>query len=124
MLGALVATSLRYGVQLGILWTVLTAGSLLSSTLRLPLPGNLTGMLLLLAALWSGVLPLEWVADVANLLVKHLMLFFIPLAVGLIVWQGLFEASGVVIVGSLIGSAVAGVLAAGLAAQFLAKSRK
>ena len=70
---AAVATALRYGVQFAILWVVLTAGSLLSTALRLPLPGNLTGMLLLLAALWSGVLPLEWVADLAGLLVMSIL---------------------------------------------------
>src|SRR5260370_30948499 len=65
--------------QLGILWLVLTAGSILSTSLALPLPGNLTGMLLLLGLLWSRVLPLEVGAGLTTLLVRHLILFFIPL---------------------------------------------
>lgn len=119
-LRAHLTTGLRLAGQLGLLWVVLSAGGMLARALALPLPGNLAGMLLLLGLLWTGVIRLEWVHDLASILVRHLMLFFIPLAVGLMVWQNLLASSGLVIGASLLGSAVVGILAAGLAAQFIA----
>jgi holin-like protein len=85
-----------------------------------PLPGNLVGMLLLLALLRLGVVRLEQVQDAATLLLKHLNLFFVPLAVGLTAWGGLLGASGVGLAVSLAGSAAVCLAVAGLTGQRLA----
>jgi holin-like protein len=88
----------------------------------MPLPGNLVGMLLLLALLRLGVVRLEQVQDAATLLLQHLNLFFIPLAVGLMAWGGLLGASGVSLGVSLAGSAAVCLAVAGLAGQRLART--
>ncbi len=117
------ASVVRLAAQLALLWLILAGGGALSQALALPLPGNLAGMLLLLALLWSGVIRLSWVQDLSAMLVRHLMLFFVPLAVGLMVWQNLLATSGVIIGLSLVGSAAVGMLTAGLVAQRLAGGR-
>lgn len=58
------------------------AGVLLHDALHLPLPGNVIGLLLFLAALFGKVVKLEWVEQSANLLTGHLLLFFIPYVIG------------------------------------------
>ncbi|OWR32660.1 CidA/LrgA family protein [Saccharibacillus sp. O23] len=58
------------------------AGVLLHDTLHLPLPGNVIGLMLFVAALFGKVVKLEWVEDSANLLTGHLLLFFIPYVIG------------------------------------------
>lgn len=58
------------------------AGTLLSKWLHIPLPGNLTGMLLLTLALCMGWIRMDWVEQVSGLLVRHMMLFFVPIIVG------------------------------------------
>jgi|GEM_PF-245282 len=51
---------------------------------HVPLPGNLIGLLLLAVCLIMGWIPLERVEKVSAFLLKHLMLFFVPILVGVI----------------------------------------
>lgn len=61
-------------------------GELLVTSLDLPIPGNVVGMVLLLVLLLVGVVKLEWVEDAAELLLSHLALFFVPAGVGVMVY--------------------------------------
>lgn len=106
--------------QFLILVALFYAGSVVVQQTSVPLPGNLVGMLLLLLLLRVGVVRLEHVEEAAGLLLKHLNLFFIPLAVGLMAWGGLFGTSGLGLGLSLVGSAVVCLVVAGLVGQRLA----
>lgn len=67
----------------GITWLLLlqSIGEVISRGLHLPLPGPVVGMLLLLPALqWSLVR--ESVQAVAEFLLQHLSLLFVPVGVG------------------------------------------
>jgi holin-like protein len=96
------------------------AGSAVVAGTGLPLPGNLVGMLLLLALLRVGVVRQEHVEEAAGLLLKHLNLFFIPLAVGLMAWGGLLGTGGVGLGVSLLGSAAVCLVVSGAVGQWLA----
>jgi holin-like protein len=110
-------------IQIAALLLISEAGSAFVGVLQLPLPGNLVGMLLLFALLTSGVIRLEWVEAGASLLVRHLAVFFIPIAVGLMVFGDLFVRNGVAIVVTLIVSAAIGIWVAGLTSQVLTRRR-
>ena len=69
---------------LGILVALSLAGDLLARLSRLPLPGNVVGLLLLLLLLAVGVVKLSWIERAADLLLGHLSLFFVPAAVAVI----------------------------------------
>ena len=67
----------------GITWLLLlqSIGELLTRALHLPLPGPVVGMLLLLLALrWQSVQ--DSVGAVAEFLLSHLSLLFVPVGVG------------------------------------------
>lgn len=100
------------------------AGYAVASALHLPLPGNLVGMLLLLALLVTGALPLRWVEGSAALLTRHLAFFFIPITVGLIGFADLFLETGPAILMTLVLSAAAGICVVGLSAQMLGGRRR
>lgn len=51
-----------------------------------PIPGNVMGMGLLLAALGTGLVRADWVVEAAELLLDHLALFFVPAGVGVMVY--------------------------------------
>jgi holin-like protein len=106
-------------LQVAGLLVINKAGYVAVSLLRLPLPGNVLGMLLLLALLGSGVVPLRWIESSASLLVRHLAFFFIPITVGLMGVTDLFVDNGVAIALTLIVSAGVGICAAGLSSQGL-----
>ncbi|USG63873.1 CidA/LrgA family protein [Brevibacillus ruminantium] len=50
--------------------------------LHIPLPGNIIGMLLLTLALVTGVVKMNWVDKASQLLIRHMMLFFVPIMIG------------------------------------------
>jgi holin-like protein len=66
-------------------------GELVVRGLEWPVPGNVLGMALLLAALVVGMVPLEWVSEAAELLLTHMALLFVPAGVGVVLY---FELIG------------------------------
>lgn len=96
----------------GLAWLLLfqSAGELLSRGLRLPFPGPVTGMVLLLIALnWEAVRgPVSVCAD---FLLSHLSLLFVPVGVGVMTHMTLVSQYGirmfaVIIISTLAGLAV------------------
>jgi len=109
--------------QVAGLLAINNTGYAVAGALRLPLPGNLLGMLLLLGLIASGVVPLRWVEGSAALLIRHLGFFFVPITVGLMGAGELFASNGTAILTILIVSAAMGIGAAGLSSQRLAAWR-
>ena len=69
---------------LTLLLVLQTAGELLARALGLPLPGPVTGLLLLWPLLGLALVR-RWVEPVAGFLLAHLSLLFVPVGVGVIV---------------------------------------
>ena len=67
-------------------------GELLHSLLPLPVPASIYGLILLLAALKTGIVRLEQVKEVGNFLTGIFPLLFVPAAVGVMeLWGELGE---------------------------------
>jgi len=77
---------------LAVIFGFYALGELVSSSLNLPVPGSVLGMLFLLFALLSGAVKLEWVENEAEFLVKNMSVLFIPPGVGIILYLGLIRA--------------------------------
>lgn len=80
----------------GLAWLLVlqSAGEALARLLKLPFPGPVVGMLLLLGALrWPVVR--DSVASVADFLLSHLSLLFVPVGVGVMTHLGLLSQYGV-----------------------------
>lgn len=100
----------------GLAWLLLcqTAGELLARLLQLPLPGPVLGMLLLLVALrWPLVR--TPVGAVADALLAHLSLLFVPVGVGVMTHLGLLSQYGLrmlvaIVVSTWIGLVVTAVV--------------
>lgn len=93
------------------------AGYALAHFARLPLPGNLLGMLLLLALLGCGIVRLSWFDSAASVLLPHLAFFFIPIAVGLLSFADVLRRDGVSWLVTLAAAAAVGIVAAGITTQ-------
>ncbi len=95
----------------GLLWLVLfqLAGELIARGLDLPVPGAVVGMLLLFIALLlrkpsetAGVIRL------ADSMLRHLQLLFVPPAVGIVTYLAAIRDDALPMVGALVGSWLAG----------------
>lgn len=112
---------LKIVLQIALLWLLFKAGDLVVSLLHIPVPGNVFGMLLLFGLLTFNIIPLKWVEEGASLLLKHMTFFFIPIAVGLMVWGDLFLAQGIQLLTVVMIGAVVTILTTAYTVLFLAK---
>ena len=110
--------TLRAVLGLGLLSGFAALGQGLVTLTRLPLPGSVVGLLLLLLALNLRWIRLEWVDTAADGLLGLLGLLFVPAAVGVVNYLGAWKQWPgwllVMAAGVLIGGTAAGLLASRL----------
>jgi len=88
-------------------------GNLLHAGLGVPLPGGVLGLILFTACLFLKLIKLEWVEQTATLLLRHMLLFFAPVIVGVIQFGPQIRQEWLAIAVSLIGSTLAVMLVTG-----------
>ena len=109
--------------QAGLVLAVLFLGELISRGTGIPVPGNVMGMMLMLAALITGLIKLEMISKVSDFLLKHLAFFFIPAGVGLINSLDLLGAQWMGILAVTLLSTVLVMGVTGLTVQWLVRRR-
>ena len=70
--------------QMAIVFATCLAGEALSAILPFPFPPSIAAMLLLLAALWTGILKVEHIQQKSDFLLSNMSFFFIPAGVGIL----------------------------------------
>jgi holin-like protein len=95
-------------------------GHVCAEYLRLPVPGNLIAMLMLLLLLSTGIVRLSWIEYGAKVLLAHLAFFFVPIAVGLMAFTDLLRSQGFAWLVTLFVAAGLGIVSAGFVTQALA----
>ncbi len=75
---------------------------------HLPVPGNVAGLIILFLFLCTGLLPLQSIERGADLLIRHLGLFFLPIAVGFLALGNLAAGHRMAIALALVGSTAVG----------------
>ncbi len=92
--------------QIGALSLIWWGSDWLVSTFHLPLPANLTGMLLLLVLVLSNVVKVSWLRRGASWLLAEMLLFFVPAVVAVVNYQDLLRQQGVKIMAVLVISTI------------------
>lgn len=88
----------KIGLQIILLYVFAMVGDWLQSYLRLPLPGSIIGLLLMLAALSLKIVKLQWVDSGSHILLSYLPIFFIPPMVGVIDYREVFTGKGILLI--------------------------
>jgi len=115
---------LRPLLQIAALLPFWGAGAALARLLRLPVPGPVLGLGLLLGALQLGLVRPEWFEEGASWLLRHMLLFFVPAAVGVVAYPELLGGEGVRVVAVVAVSTVAVMVATAAAAEAVARRRE
>jgi holin-like protein len=105
--------------QAALLWGTFRFGTFVVERLHLPVPGSVVGMITLFLLLCLGVVRPAHVQELADLLLKHLAFFFIPLAVGLMTWGALIASRGLVLLAALCLSTAVALGVTGVSVQLL-----
>ncbi|MGM7635064.1 CidA/LrgA family protein [Bacillus sp. Hm123] len=111
-------------LQIALLWLINEVSDYIVDFLNVPIPGNVFGMILLFFLLVTGVIRIDWVERGASFLNKHLSFFFVPIAVGLMMFGGLIQASGWMLAVVIFGSSAIGLVITGGVTQALSATSK
>ncbi|WP_034341921.1 CidA/LrgA family protein [Deinococcus misasensis] len=77
-------------------------GEAITHGLNLSIPGSIVGMLMLWAALGTGLIRLEWVQQTSQHLLSVLGLLFVPAGVGIVLYQRDLAPLGMVLLGVMV----------------------
>jgi holin-like protein len=94
------------------------AGAVIHS-LGVPMPGAVIGLVLFTACLFLGWIKLEWVESTSNFLLKHMLLFFVPMTVLTMRLAPVIKANWAALTVSIVVSTLAVMVTTGLVAEFL-----
>ncbi|TWH49364.1 CidA/LrgA family protein [Sporomusa sp. KB1] len=112
---------LKMSGQVLLLWIIYWLGNQITAVIGLPVPGTVFGMILLFGLLLCGILKLSYIQEAADFLLKHMLFFFIPVAVGLMDWGAVFYEHGVVLAAALLAGAVLPFFTVGIITRVLHK---
>lgn len=103
------------------LFLVLFLGDIVAYVLKIPIPGNILGMLLLTIGLMKGFVQLKDVEEAGKILLDHLPIFFIPASVGIMLYFDLIRSQLAGILIPTILSIIIGLYVTGKVVDFFVK---
>lgn len=103
--------------QFLIIMACLFIGEFISRVTHILIPGNVIGMIILLIALLTGIIKLEDVEKAADLLIKNLALFFVPVGTGIMLYFNLISNNAVSILTATLLSTLLVLLVTGHVTQ-------
>ncbi|WP_246629005.1 CidA/LrgA family protein [Mesobacillus maritimus] len=115
--------TLMFFVQLFFLYAIYQVSNYIVRFLDIPLPASVLGMILLYILLRNGTVQLRYIEVAASFLLKHLSLFFIPIAIGLMDYGGLIKTSGIQLFVMIAASSFIGLFVTGGFTQFLSTKK-
>lgn len=85
-------------LQIGFLYGLNMVGNLVAIMLKIPIPGSIIGLLILLIGLYLNIIPVTFIQHGAGFILVILPLFFIPSTVGVIQYPELLSLKGVALI--------------------------
>lgn len=85
-------------LQIGFLYGLNMVGNLVAIMLKIPIPGSIIGLLILLFGLYLNIIPVTSIQHGAGFILVILPLFFIPSTVGVIQYPELLSLKGVALI--------------------------
>lgn len=108
---------MRYIRQLGIILFLSFIGELLNTTIPLPIPASIYGLILMFTCLKLQVIPTEAVKETGTFLIEIMPLMFIPAAVGLLDAWNIIQAGWLSLIAITVVSTIAVMAVSGYVTQ-------
>ena len=119
MVVAVMKETWKFLWQMAFLMALFLASNWLVGVTGLPMPGNVLGIIVLFLLLLTGVVKEDHISTAANFLLKHMVFFFVPVAVGLMQWGGVFYDYGWILLAAIVVGAILPLLTVGLLGRTL-----
>ena len=108
--------------QTAVLTAIFVGCDQLTRLTGIPLPGNVLGVIVLFFLLLTGIIKESHISLAAEFLLRHLVFFFVPIAVGLMQWGSVFYDYGWVLAAAIVGSTALPLVIVGFLARALRRS--
>lgn len=115
---------MKYIKQLMIILAVSFAAEAMEYLIPLPVTASVYGLLLMLAALTLGIIPLEKVEETADYLVNIMAVMFVPAAVGVMAAAEELKEMALPLLTAVLISTPLVMIVTGKTAQFILRRRK
>lgn len=99
-------------------------GELLASSLNLPIPGNILGMIILFILLCTNIVKVDNINTITNFLLDHLAFFFIPAGVGLMSSIGIIKSTWLQLLIVCLSTTTIIIASTGIIVQAMSKKTK
>lgn len=103
---SLLQQAVRYLISFALIFIALYLGETLQQMLGVSIPGSIFGMLILFAAMASGLLPVKWVQPGASAFIRYMILLFVPISVGLVNHLDLLRDNALAIIAGVLGGSL------------------
>ncbi|TCZ78751.1 CidA/LrgA family protein [Paenibacillus albiflavus] len=110
--------------QVILLSVIAFAMNRLAAWLNLPISGSILGIILVFTLLKCKIIRLSWIEEGANWLLAEIVLFFIPIAVGIMEYKNMLLHDGFRIAVVIVISTALVMSATGLIAQQIVKMKE
>ena len=115
---------MKYVRQFWIILLISALGEALHVLLPLPIPASVYGLVIMLAALVSGILKVEQVKETADFLIEIMPVMFIPAGVGLLTSWGVLKPVWMPIAVITAASTVIVMVVTGRVTQYVIRREK
>ncbi|MBD5460000.1 MAG: CidA/LrgA family protein [Lachnospiraceae bacterium] len=115
---------MKYVKQLMIILAVSFAAEAMEYLIPLPVTASVYGLLLMLAALTTHVIPLKKVEETADYLVNIMAVMFVPAAVGIMAAMEELKQMALPLIAAVLISTPLVMIVTGWTAQFILRRRK
>ena len=88
------------------IFSALFVGNSIQTLLSISVPGSIIGMLLLFIAMVTGICKSNWAATGCQFFIRHMLILFIPISVGLMVHFELLLTNALPIMISVVGGSI------------------
>ncbi|AGF59382.1 MULTISPECIES: CidA/LrgA family protein [Clostridium] len=86
---------MKYLKQLMIILMAYFLGVILQSVFNLPIPGTVIGLIILFLGLSFGIVKMEMIEDICDVLISHMSFLFVPAGVGLITSLDILKSNAI-----------------------------
>lgn len=108
-------------IQIFLLYCFYLIGTFIQTTFNLFIPGSVIGLILLFIFLMTNVFNVSWIESGAKFMVNHLVLFFIPPTVGIMLYFHVFTGKGFLLIVITIVSTIIVIGCSGFITELLYK---
>ncbi|MFT8351695.1 CidA/LrgA family protein [Clostridium saccharoperbutylacetonicum] len=86
---------MKYLKQLMIILMAYFLGVILQFVFNLPIPGTVIGLIILFLGLSFGIVKMEMIEDICDVLISHMSFLFVPAGVGLITSLDILKSNAI-----------------------------